>query len=73
MIVALILLVGIVAGVPLGLDRSGAWRDGNLAERRHEFGPIEREEIITQAVNSQEEEDLWRKERERYAQRERPG
>jgi hypothetical protein len=71
MVVAVILLVGVVGGVPFGRSGRGGRRGGNLAERRREFHPIDRRDIPASATDSQAEEALRRKERERYEQAER--
>jgi hypothetical protein len=67
MVVAVILLVGVVGGVPVGLNR-GARRDPSLVERPREFDPLDRNDMSAPATNTQAEDELWRKERERYAQ-----
>jgi hypothetical protein len=64
LIAGLILLVGVVGGVPLGFN-ARSWRGANLGRRRAGFHPIETQEI---AADRQAEEELWRKERERRAQ-----
>jgi hypothetical protein len=71
MIVGVIVLIGVVGGVPFGFHESGGWRNESLAERRREFGPTDRPTITTTAADRQAEEELWRKERERYAQDQR--
>jgi hypothetical protein len=63
----LILLIGVVGGVPLGFN-GGGWRDVNRSRRRAEFRPIETQEIVATGADQQSEEELWRKERERRAQ-----
>jgi hypothetical protein len=68
LIVAVVLLVGVVGGVPIGMNSEGAWRNPSLSERRREFDPADRPDISDRATNSQVEDELWRKERERYAQ-----
>jgi hypothetical protein len=73
MIVAVILLIGVVGGAPVGWGRRGAWRSGSMAQRRHEFGPAGRPDIAASAADRETEEALWHKERERYAQDERSG
>jgi hypothetical protein len=67
LIVGLILLIGVVGGIPLGHNGVGGWRNAGLAGRRREFGPGRRE-IVVSAVDQQAEEELWRNERERRAQ-----
>jgi hypothetical protein len=39
MFVGVILLIGVVGGVPFGRAGAGAWHNPSLAERRREFGP----------------------------------
>jgi hypothetical protein len=68
MFVGAILLIGVVGGVPFGRGGAGAWRKPGLAERRREFGPRDHQDIAAPAAGGQAEEELWRKERERYAQ-----
>lgn len=68
LVIAVILTVGVVGGVPFGLNRAGARRDPSLAERRQEFDPVDRMDMSAPAANIQAEDELWRKERERYAQ-----
>ena len=68
LIVGLILLVGMVGGVPLA--GAGGWRNVSRG-RRAVFHPIETQEIAASAADRQAEDELWRKERERYAQDER--
>jgi hypothetical protein len=68
LIVAVILLVGVVGGVPFGGNRGGAWRDPRLIGSPREFDPVARENSPAPATNTQAEDELWRKERERYAQ-----
>jgi hypothetical protein len=70
MIACVILLIGVVGGAPIG---RGAWRNESLAERRRGFAPTDRRGIAAAAADQQAEEELWRKERERYAQGERHG
>jgi hypothetical protein len=72
-VVAVILLIGVVGGVPVGLNRAAAWRNPSLAGRRREFDPADRRGTPDPATNSQVEDDLWRKERERRAQDRRSG
>jgi hypothetical protein len=67
LIAGLILLVGVVGGVPLGFS-GRRWRDVNLNRRRTEFRPIETQEIVPTGADQQSEEELWRKERERRTQ-----
>jgi hypothetical protein len=73
MIVGVILLIGVVGGVPSGCSGRGGWRAGSLAERRAGFHPIDRRDIAATAADRQAEEELWHEERERYAQDERSG
>jgi hypothetical protein len=83
MIVAVILLIGAVGGVPFGWGArgggwgargggwgvgSGAWRSGSSAQRRREVGPTGPRDVAVTAADREAEEALWRKERERYAQ-----
>jgi hypothetical protein len=68
LIVAVILMVGVLGGVPFGRNGGGAWRDPGLVERRREFDPADRDDMSAPATSTQAEDDLWRKERERYAQ-----
>jgi hypothetical protein len=68
LIVAVLLMVGVVGGAPLGRNGWGAWRNPSLDERRREFDPINRSDMSAPATNTQTEDELWRKERERYAQ-----
>jgi hypothetical protein len=68
LIVAVVLMVGVLGGVPFGRNGGVAWRDPGLIERRREFGAADRGDISEPATNSQAEDELWRKERERYAQ-----
>jgi hypothetical protein len=63
----LILLIGVVGGVPLGFSGRG-WRDVNLNRRRAEFRPIETQEIVATGADQHSEEELWRRERERRSQ-----
>jgi hypothetical protein len=63
LIAGLILLVGLVGGVPLGFN-GGGWRD----RPRVGFRPIETQEMAATAADRHTEEELWRKERERRAQ-----
>jgi hypothetical protein len=67
LVVAVILLVAMVGGVPLGRGGAGAWRNPSLAERRQEFRPAERN-VPDDPLTSSAEAELWRKERERYKQ-----
>lgn len=67
LVVAVLLLVGVVGGAPVGRNRWGAWRNPSLSERRREFDPADRRDISDSATNSRVEDELWRKERERYA------
>ncbi len=60
MVVAVLLLAGLVGGVPFGRAVFG----GNFAEHR-EFIPTDRRDIGASNIDSQAEEALWRKERER--------
>jgi hypothetical protein len=85
MIVSVILLIGVVGGVPFrgvvggvpfGLGGRGSragWRAGSLDERRAEFRPAEPRDVAATAADRQAEEEAWRKEQERYAQDERSG
>jgi hypothetical protein len=76
MIVAVILLIGVVGGVPFGWGARGggwgvggsAWRSGSSAQRRREVGPTGPRDVAVTAADREAEEALWRKERERYAQ-----
>jgi hypothetical protein len=70
LIVAAVLMVGVVGGVPLGRGGAG-WRSPNLAQSRQEFQPIE-PSISDDPPTSSAEAELWRKERERYSQQDRP-
>jgi len=72
MIVGVILLVGVVGGVPLGFNRF-SWRGANLDRPRVGYSPIETREINAAAADRQAEEELWHKERERRAQDGRSG
>lgn len=67
MIVAVILLIGVVGGAPIGWGRLGAWRSGSIAQRRREVGPTGPRDVAVTAADREVEEALWRKERERYA------
>jgi hypothetical protein len=60
MIAAIILLVSILGGVPLGFAGRG--------EPRREFIPTDRQDLGASNIDSQAEEALWRKERERREQ-----
>lgn len=60
--IAVILLITLLSGVPL--------RFGGLGEPRREFIPTDRRDLGASNIDSQAEEALWRKERER---RERDG
>ncbi len=68
LVVAVILMVGVVGGVPFGLNGGGARRDPSLVEGRREFDPVDRGGLSAPAADTQAEDELWRKERERYAQ-----
>jgi hypothetical protein len=68
LVVAVVLLVGVVGGVPVGRNTRGAWGFPGLAERSREFDPVDRNDMSAPGTNTQAEDDLWRKERERYAQ-----
>lgn len=73
LVVAVLLLAGLVSATPFSFGRRGArglWRGGNLAERRSEFRPAERN-VPDTPLSSSEEAELWRKERERRAQDDR--
>jgi hypothetical protein len=72
MIVGLILLVGVVGGVPLGFNGRG-WRGANLGRRHVGFRPIETQEINAAAADRQADGELWRKERERRTRDRRSG
>jgi hypothetical protein len=72
LVVAVLLLVGVVGGVPFGGNREGALRDPSLVERPREFDPVARGDLSAPATNAQAEDELWRKERERYARDRRP-
>jgi hypothetical protein len=65
MIIGVILLVGVVGGVPLG---RGGFGGRALGGRRRYFAPIDRHEMVATPADEQNEEEVWRKERERYAQ-----
>jgi hypothetical protein len=69
LVVAVLLLVGVVGGAPVGRNSWGAWRNPNLDERRREFDPVDRMDISAPATNTQAEDELWHKERERYARK----
>jgi hypothetical protein len=60
MIAAVILLVALLGGVPLGF--------GGRGEPRREFIPTDRRDLGASNIDSQTEEALWRKERERREQ-----
>jgi hypothetical protein len=60
MIAAVILLVGLVGGIPLGF--------GGRGEPRRELIPVDRRDLGASNTDSQAEEALWRKERERREQ-----
>ncbi len=68
-IVGLILLAGIVGGVPIGQGGArGGWRNPSLADRRGEVCAANRHDIVAAtAADEQTELELWRKERERRA------
>jgi hypothetical protein len=72
MIACVILLIAVIGGLPLGLN-GGGWRNVSLAERRRDFAPTDRRDVAATAADPQAEEELWRKERERYAQDQRSG
>jgi hypothetical protein len=61
MIAAVILLIGLLGGVPFGIA-------GGRGEPRREFIPTDRRDLGASNVDSQAEEVLWRKERERREQ-----
>jgi hypothetical protein len=73
MVVGVILLIGVVGGVPFGAWGAGGWRGANLDERRASFHATQPQEILATQADRQAEEELWRKERERYAQDKRSG
>jgi hypothetical protein len=67
LVVAVILLVGVVGGVPFGGNRGGARRDPSFVPRPREFDPVTGGDSSAPTANTQAEDELWRKERERYA------
>jgi hypothetical protein len=71
LIVGVILLIGVVGGVPFGAGGGGGSRSRHLPARTAEFRQIESQTFAATAVDQQAEEELWRKERERRAQDER--
>lgn len=46
----------------------GGWRTKTLAERRAEFHPTDRRDELAPPIDTEAEDELWRKERERYRQ-----
>jgi hypothetical protein len=67
LIVVIVLMVGVVGGVPLGRGGAGGWRNPSLAGRRGEFNPPTRN-VSDDPLSASAEAELWRKERERYTQ-----
>jgi len=64
LIVAVIVMIGVVGGVPFGHWGAGAWRNPSLDQRRQEFNP--RTKYVTEdPLSASAEAELWRKERER--------
>ncbi len=80
MIVGVILILGTVGGLRPGVGGGGSRMGWGLTAGRLDRGPIERPaephppdpEVISATVDPQAEAELWRKERERYAQEQRP-
>jgi hypothetical protein len=61
MIVGVILLVGLVGGLPFGIS-------GSRGEPRRAFVPTDRRDLGASSTDAVKEDALWRKERERREQ-----
>jgi hypothetical protein len=68
LVVAALLLAAILGATPFGMRGFGLWRSGSLAARRSEFHPTDHSEDSYAPLTQQADEEIWRKERERYAQ-----
>jgi uncharacterized membrane protein len=70
LIVAVIVMIGVVGGVPFGHWGAGAWRNPSLDQRRQEFNP--RTEYVSEdPLSASAEAEMWAKERERRARDQR--
>jgi hypothetical protein len=71
LIVAVVLLIGILGGVPFSVGTGRFGGGGVVNERRRGFRQAAPQTLDAPAQTSAEAE-LWRKERERYSEQDRP-
>jgi hypothetical protein len=75
LIVAVIVMIGVVGGVPFGHwgaggRGTGGWRNPSLDQRRREFNPRS-DHVSEDPLSATAEAEMWAKERERRAQDQR--